>query len=1480
MHRLASAFSDLSPAAKLGALGVAGVGVVAVITAIYPRLWWVMLLGVLLIALLLVVYHAVLRWREKRKADPFEKEVVASTGSTPKDISDVNQRARLDDLRRAFEQGVATFRAAGKDLYSLPWYMIAGEPGSGKTEVLRRSNVPFPPGLQDTLQGTGGTINMNWWFTNHAVILDTAGRLMFEQVTPGTTSEWNEFLRLLNRTRPNCPVNGLMLVIPADSLISDSSEEIQKKAGQIAVQLANIQRTLEVRFPVFVIVTKCDLIAGFREFFDGIDDIDLQHQMFGWSNPGALDDPFQPEQIDEYLRTVRQRLEQRRMSLLLDPVSAGEDAETRRIDQVDSLYDFTDSFQRLAPRLQQYLGSVFVTGEWSAKPLFLRGIYFTSSLREGKALDSMLAEALGVAPEDLPEDRPWERDRAYFLRDLFLNKIFKESRLVTRAGNTRRLRQQRRAALLGAGSVAVLALCVLTWFSFGAFQDRVGGHSEAWDRLAAALPDLPPLAGERRAGTGVYAYNGHEHALEHEGEDISVAGLPDLSLRLASAGIEVPAVFRLVAGLDRDLLHDQRFEAHDALVRELMLTPVVEGVAEKLRDLDGASWSPDATAALAQLLRLHTFSQEQAPVADAPPLVSLSPLLRVLLDEAEYERFASDADARGLEQILADTYAGRELAGRRHRTAAAVLASLNVEPLLARGITAFTDFQYQAGADPASLLSDLEDLRAAMVDFADAETALLGLPDRYGDDRARQGTEAWHERFAAVHDAGVALDGAVASLKDQGFEPDEAVADLLAAAERELHDRIDRQFSALIDQLPPGADVDADADDLRGRLQASRDATRAAADDRFAGIVDDVERLHGSLMTANRAMRRDEAGVAYQIRLAMYRDADDAFFGDDPPQVTLTNVADLLEAIESTATAAESRITDRHALADDASLDAAAETARWGLRLAGRANRTHLLERTLARLPADADALESAIAEADLTAAQAAGTWTPPRIPLSQRFSGQAAFPAGLHPEAFRRLAGSWAALADRAEPGADAASRLLDAETLDPRVRDAERRVVQPYVQRYIAYWSQGVLEDASPAPDGDWTELYERLSTLRAEVVQPELASLADQVALALQRVPERFLTGPERDELIAHATGQLTHTRRGFDEICNDVVRHWLNLTARTRDGELDIEAGVVGLKRMTPSDFRRDLLGGIVYADDPSEAPLRYWSELVRVALEAIADEGAHVAEDAKARLRGEHRGFPLYNLPGSEHLTMEQIRTAAADAAHLQAMIGRLDDEEPSRIGAGARTGLDRVDHQLGRISGAEIIVEDETRWLRSITRIALALTDAEQPLEAELFLLPASDQFNAPDWPEEAEAAIRPFRYVEIAGELRTTQRGADDPERSARLHVPAGEPFTLRFFRLDDDAEPAAEVSFDAPFGVLAATLQPGVVYEENEQDDGPPLWRLPLRVVLPAPDVEADDADDADDAPAATEEQVFFYWLGLRFDRPMPSPEAWPQP
>ena len=151
------------------------------------------------------------------------------------------------------------------------------------------------------------------------MVLDTAGRMFMEEAAEGQSTEWKEFLKLLKQARANCPVNGLLLVISAESLLKDSAEKIEKTAGAIARQLDTIQRTLEVRFPVTVLVTKCDKIVGFREFFETVTDPTLQHQILGWSNPASLDEAFRPDNVESHLSGVR-RLMKRRLGLIQNPV--------------------------------------------------------------------------------------------------------------------------------------------------------------------------------------------------------------------------------------------------------------------------------------------------------------------------------------------------------------------------------------------------------------------------------------------------------------------------------------------------------------------------------------------------------------------------------------------------------------------------------------------------------------------------------------------------------------------------------------------------------------------------------------------------------------------------------------------------------------------------------------------------------------------------------------------------------------------------------------------------------------------------------------------------------------------------------------------------------------------------------------------------------------------------------------------------------
>ena len=157
MNSILNRFVTLPRSAQIGLMVMAcgsPIGLLAILgsSGIIP--WTVVvviLIGLALLGLVLVFYRYLLVRRKKRKAQPFEREIQSSGGAVPQAVSDVADRARLDDMRKKFERGVTTFKQHGKDLYGLPWYVVIGEPGSGKSQALRHCGIGFPPGPSGNL---------------------------------------------------------------------------------------------------------------------------------------------------------------------------------------------------------------------------------------------------------------------------------------------------------------------------------------------------------------------------------------------------------------------------------------------------------------------------------------------------------------------------------------------------------------------------------------------------------------------------------------------------------------------------------------------------------------------------------------------------------------------------------------------------------------------------------------------------------------------------------------------------------------------------------------------------------------------------------------------------------------------------------------------------------------------------------------------------------------------------------------------------------------------------------------------------------------------------------------------------------------------------------------------------------------------------------------------------------------------------------
>jgi hypothetical protein len=285
---------------------------------------------------------------------------------------------------------------------------------------------------------------------------------------------------------------------------------------------------------------------------------------------------------------------------------SGSGQATRRLDEVDSLFALPESLMRLAPRLRRYLETVFVAGEWSAKPVFLRGIYFTSSMREGKALDEAIAFATGLPLDQLPEDRKWEKNRAFFLRDLFHEKVFRESGLVTRATNTLKLLRQRQLAIFGTAGAALLLLTVFAVFAYRNFQNSVGKEARYWQLGATGLKQgdwaWPIVKAGQAPDVFHFSYEG-----TYPIESLDNLTLVEYQTRLkdiAARRLSVGWIFKPLALTGIGKVKD-RPEAQRLIFESAVLKPLISQTRRKMESIpptpENLEWHREALSALIKL---------------------------------------------------------------------------------------------------------------------------------------------------------------------------------------------------------------------------------------------------------------------------------------------------------------------------------------------------------------------------------------------------------------------------------------------------------------------------------------------------------------------------------------------------------------------------------------------------------------------------------------------------------------------------------------------------------------------------------------------------------------------------------------------------------------------------------------------------------------------------------------------------------------
>ncbi len=415
--------------------------------------WWVgvfILVGLVGLVLgLILLRRILLRQREQR----FVQQVIEQDEAYRKTLGD-KEKDVSRELQDRWREAVTALRKShlrtyGNPLYVLPWYLVIGESGSGKTTAIQSARLSSPFVEIRRTSGISGTRNCDWWFFEQAVILDTAGRYAIPVDEGRDRDEWQRFLRLLGKFRKKEPLNGLVVTIAADRLVSSGSDELEEEGRSIRRRIDELMRVLGAKFPVYVLVTKCDLIQGMTTFCDNLPE-DTLAQAMGMVNQDLSSDA--ESFTSNSIHSLTQRLRDLRLLLF----------HKSRSKTVDSgLLLFPEEFEGLGPGLSSFMKAAFQESPYQETPI-LRGLFFSSGKQEGSPYSHFLKE-LGLIDER--EVLPGT-SKGLFLHDFF-SRIMPADRGLF-APTQRRLEWSRLTEHLGlAAWLAVgIAICGLLSFSF------------------------------------------------------------------------------------------------------------------------------------------------------------------------------------------------------------------------------------------------------------------------------------------------------------------------------------------------------------------------------------------------------------------------------------------------------------------------------------------------------------------------------------------------------------------------------------------------------------------------------------------------------------------------------------------------------------------------------------------------------------------------------------------------------------------------------------------------------------------------------------------------------------------------------------------------------------------------------------------------------------------------------------------------------
>ena len=275
-------------------------------------------------------------------------------------------------------------------LSGMPLYLLIGPEVSGKTSVFLNSGLE-PHLLAGQATGSASVGPCNLWFARNVIFAEISGRAF-----GGDLNRWTELLKMLRGEAPlpwwrrlwSEPEEGLALRAVVgfcevkDFTTASDAAAAEHRSRKWQERLGVIGEVFGVEFPVYQVITKCDTILYFQDFFRRLPEPEVKRVLgctlpFGDSEgtgPAAAFVEQQGQRLTRAFRSLYTALATRRIVHLTH-----EPDPSKR----PAIYEFPRELNRIRRPLVQFLSNAFRPHPLRLGPLF-RGFYLTG-LREIEA---------------------------------------------------------------------------------------------------------------------------------------------------------------------------------------------------------------------------------------------------------------------------------------------------------------------------------------------------------------------------------------------------------------------------------------------------------------------------------------------------------------------------------------------------------------------------------------------------------------------------------------------------------------------------------------------------------------------------------------------------------------------------------------------------------------------------------------------------------------------------------------------------------------------------------------------------------------------------------------------------------------------------------------------------------------------------------------------------------------------------------------